>query len=374
MKKYQLYCESFQIYKGNMWFISGNFLCCRNLETGKVKLETYIVPQYGIGERYLLSSITDQYNGRLICIPEMSDRILDYDIESRVRSEIIFPEIECDDTIKYRSSCIIDKKVYIMPQSAHQIIVYDLETKQMDLCSDWFEILQREDKSITYKRNLFSLSRKVNKKIYFCTMYSNVLCCFDTQNGGFEGVHIGPSEYCYQLLYHLNGVFYLVDNIHRKIVRWSEAEGIIGKAEGIGLEIDRQKTHISDVEPYILFDAINIGEKIIFPACLGDKSYEFDTVTGQVRECDLIANVRGCCYVGVSNDDEIIMASVTENKLYAIDSQQKCRETELYLIDNPGNVGRVCCFSIPFLEKRKDEAIWYENQEVTLDGFLKYII
>lgn len=370
-KKYLLNCESFQIHEGNMWFVSGNFLCRRDIKTGDISLETCIIPQYGVEGSYL-SSLTGRYENRMICIPEKIDRIVDYDIKTKEKKIVFLDNIKFDDSIKFRSSFFINDKIYIMPQSVLQIIIYDPKSGLVESLSEGIKDIFNDIKSdIGEKENLFSLSRQIDNKIYFSTTFSNKLCCFDPQKGNVNFVNVGPDDYKYQLFYYLDGIFYLIDNTKQRIVRWSETDGIIGKMDGISFSVRLPE---ESETAYGFFDAFSFDKVIYFPACLAKESMMLDIQSGQINICEALSNVYGCCFVGKNGKKEAILTSSIDNKIYIVNDELMINEIELELVETVERVGDVCCFDISSSENlRACKCIWNEDQEASLVGFIKYI-
>lgn len=373
-KKYFLNCEGFQVHDGKLWFVSGNFLCFRNLITEEVGIETYIIPQYG-SKGHFLSSLTGRYENRMICIPEFSDRIVDYDVKTKKRRDIIVGDIGCGNGIGFRSCCLIDGKIYIMPQSAKMILVYDPEHESLSILSSWYdEIIKQCHASVCKMNNLFSISRQIDKNIYFCTTFSNLLCRFDPQNESLICTHVGPSDYKYQVFYFLNGVFYLIDNAKQRIICWSEKEGVIGQIQGIPFMAKMPENSTAEEMEYRFFDAFNYGKKIFFPACFAEESIMIDTQKGSVTICEALSEMNGCCYVGNYNKKRKIITSVWDSRMLIIDEDLNIDEVQLVLTEDEKKIGDICCFSIPFSQKKDgNEPIWRESNEKSLEGFINYI-
>ena len=371
-KKYLLKCEAFQVYEGDMWFVSGNFLCRRNIKTGEINIESYIIPQYGV-EGGFLCTLTGRYKNRMICIPEQADRLIDYDIKTKERRVFFLDNDQFDNSIKFRSSCFINDKFYIMPESAHKIMVYDPKLGEIDYLSDWFSILFKDsEKNIDNKENIFSLSRQIDNKIYFSTTFSNVLCCFDPQNNNVDYIHVGPADYKYQLFYYLDGIFYLVDNSKMRIVRWSQNEGIVGEKEGISFDTVLTEELVGREAEYRFFDAFNFGKVIFMPACFAKESLMIDTQTNQVEICNQLSEVYGCCYAVTNEANEAIITSIIDNNLFFVNNNLNVNKVNLELSEDVEKVGDMCWFDImPAEKQRVTKNLWSESQEATLGNFIK---
>ncbi len=372
--RYPLKIEAFQLYNGKMWFVSGNFLCSKDIDSGIIELETYVIPRHEVQQDFL-ATLSVRYKSRMICIPELADRIVDYDVNSKKRKEIILSNIQCDNSIKFRSACIFNNKIYIMPQSAHHILVYDPESQEIEYLSEWFIILREKHGSlIEEKENLFGLSRLVGGKIYFSTTFSNELCCFNPQNGDFNCFNIGSDNYRYQVFSYFGGVFFLIDNINQRIVRWMEDGGIIGQMEGIPFSVKIQENAESYEAEYRFFDAFILGESIYLPACFALESLVIDPKTGRVNKCELLKNVHGCCFACQEKENEVVFSSALESQLYIINQDSGFKKLEMELQEDEGVVSFTCAFDIlNSLGIENEREIWYESPNVLLGGFIRYI-
>ena len=230
MKKeeYPIFFEYCVLYKNYYWFVAANHsVICRML-VGSAKIEV-IAPilekTWEMGRQYFIAA---EHKGRLILAPEFADEILEYDIEKNCfyKYEIKTTRIDKETfngtgkDVKFRSSIVIDRVLWIIPQSCHQIIAFNMETHEIQYYEEWYERFEQNNwKDCDF---LFGISVKVENYIYIPCCQLNAVLEFDTITKDSKVYFIGKEENRFEALAYTTKGFWLLDNKKKMIYLWNK--------------------------------------------------------------------------------------------------------------------------------------------------------
>ncbi len=100
-----------------------------------------------------------------------------------------------------------------------------------------------------------------------------------------------------------------------------------------------------------------------------------DTQTNQVKICDQLSQVHGCCFAVTNESNEAIITSIIDNNLFVVNNDLKVNRIDLELSEDVEKVGDMCWFDILPVEKiRVTNNLWRESKEASLGNFIKNTI
>ena len=171
------YCVEFDNY---YWFVAVNHAVLCRMPVSDIGIEI-VTPIPGktwyMAHQYFVAA---EHKGKLILVPKFANEILVYDIKHN-RFSVYEIEISGIDSncfsgagkdIKFRSAIVIDTVLWIMPQSCHEIIAFDMETYEVKCYREWYKQFEQYHWE---NCSLFTLAVGAGKQIYMSCQQINVI-------------------------------------------------------------------------------------------------------------------------------------------------------------------------------------------------------
>ncbi len=305
----------------SLWFvnISGEMICKVSTKSWKTEIVARIPKKHRSFGDYNYSCAA-VYQNRVILYPEFENKILDYDLDKR---SFVTSEIEClelDDntiggnTVKFRNAFLCGDKLYLMPQSCHKIVEYDLERKEHKTYSDWYDNFFSKYgwKDVT----IFRSSLENDGSLWFLCGKTNALMQFVLETKESFLYHIGDESSGFSAFSkYKDNEFAIWDSVNKQIVFWD-----IGKkqmSESSRIDLSKISDDVNKYSFYAMYAGTNImlapnlGERIIM---IDDNDKDIDISHVEVTKKD--------AYISVSAIDNNKLLFVTQkgenNMLYDI--------------------------------------------------------
>lgn len=361
-----------------IWYVSiiGSMICRTNVRTWETEIVEHIPKKYCNNTSYTYDCGIF-YGDRLILAPKYEDWILDYDT---ISGKFDAYKIECSEvdgntqngnSIRFRYALIHEDTVWLMPQSARQIIEYRPKEKRYISHKRWYAELfeQYNWGDVT----LFGNALKIKESIWLLCYEIGSVMEFNIITGIASLYSIGEQTSRYRLFEKYNDdQIILFDYVNKKLIIWDVVEKkMVRNISLIGVNYETNDIRTRKLG-YVKLKAIE--NRFIMPPYLADNFIMININENDLQISTDISKPDNERYINavILNDGKILFN--TQSGIYNIlfnpenDSIKRIKfEVELEQMSYD-------YYEHVFYNEMSDGEIMYENDEgLTLKSFINHI-
>lgn len=229
-----------QEYRGNLWFLPGNYkgIFSMDVQTGKVALEVGMIPKDDSLNLMYLWGPMQEHNGYAICPPVNAKCILLLDLDEKRHIPIENAEISDDlkGSAKYSAQISEKNEVYLIPACARGILKVDIEQKKgflfMDVQKIYMEFFGEE-----YSYLSTGAFYKYNDEIYMALYEKPYLMKINLYNRELDFIQVSEIPEGFQTLAGNRELIYIISRDGRGLL-WNIEEQKLEKEQDLMVDRD----------------------------------------------------------------------------------------------------------------------------------------
>ncbi len=255
-----------------IWFPNLNFnaLMKINKSTGRLEIVDKF-PNYGVWQGWLYSTVC-HVNRQLVFVPNCSEEIVAYDLESQkfISTPLDHHSVGRKKTY-FVNACVYKHYVYMFPMGAECIVRYDSIEHTIRYLENDLSLLIRTKPETFYC--FYQQFERIDQKIYFPFLELNAVAIFDLDDESVEIKYLNIEGGCSTIRY-IGNHFYLSAWKSPAIYSWDHKTGDI--------KAYREFPEGFTEEQMFLY-AYNIEDSIVFFPVQGNGIISFSLKSGGIR-------------------------------------------------------------------------------------------
>lgn len=262
-----------------IWFPNLNFnaLMKINKLTGRLEIVDKF-PNYGVWQGWLYSTVC-HVNGYLVFVPNESEEVVTYHIETR---KFISTPLDHDfigrKKTYFVNAYVYKHYVYMFPMGAECIVRYDSIKHTIKYLENDLSILIRSKPQTFYC--FYQQFELIDQKIYFPFLELNAVAIFDLDDESVEIKYLDITGGCSTIKY-TRDRFYLSSWESRAIYSWDYQTGDIKTYQGVPEGFAEEQK---------LLYACDVGDALVFFPAQGSMIISFSPKSGEIHTVQEIQN------------------------------------------------------------------------------------